>query len=396
MDIPEPGYKIDFTNTEIAFSNKSDKELKNMAFLFYWMNKPFFVNLASGIGLFAVKFRLPFAKSIIRKTIFPQFVGGENLLDCQKAIDKLYKFNTLTILDYGAEGKSSEEELNAVMQELTRAVDFAASNNSVPVVSTKLTGLVDNEILIKIQAKEALSTGEKDQFQKFKHRVNTICSRASELGVGVFVDAEESWLQEPIDRLVEEMMIKYNKEKVIVYNTFQLYLTNKLKYLNDSLMHAKEHGYMLGAKLVRGAYMEKERERAEKMGYPSPIHQNKDLVDKDFNDAVEFCVENYQIMGSCVATHNLESSVLQARLIEEKGILKTHPHLNFCQLYGMGDHITFNIVEHGFNVAKYVPYGEVREVIPYLIRRAKENTSVSGEMSREFGMVKNEIKRRGI
>jgi len=396
MDVPEPGYKIDFTNTEIAFSNKSNKELKRMAFLFYWMNKPFFVRLASAIGLIAVKMRLPFSKTIIRKTIFPQFVGGENLLDCQKTIDKLYKFNTLTILDYGAEGKSSEEELNAVMQELTRAVDFAASNNSVPVVSTKLTGLVDNEILIKVQSKKTLSSGEQDQFEKFKQRVDSICSRASELGVGVYVDAEESWLQEPIDRLVEDMMIKYNKEKVIVYNTFQLYLNDKLQYLRDSLDHAKKHGYMLGAKLVRGAYMEKERERAEKMGYPSPIHDNKELVDNDFDDAVRFCVEHYEIMGSCVATHNLESSLLQARLIEESGIHKTHPHLNFCQLYGMGDHITFNIVEHGFNVAKYVPYGEVREVIPYLVRRAKENTSVSGEMSREYGMIKKEIKRRGV
>ena len=396
MEVPEPGSMIDFTNTEIAFSNKTNKELKKMAFLFKWMNRPWFVKIGSFAGLIGIKLRFPFVKTIVRRTIFEQFVGGETLLDCQTAIDKLYRENALTILDYGAEGKTTEEELNAVMMELTRAVDFAASNSSVPVVSTKLTGLVDNDLLIKVQNKESLSVGEQTRFDQFRERVDSICARAAELGVGVFIDAEESWLQQPIDDLADELMAKYNQQKVIVYNTFQLYRHDRLQFLRDSFEKAKKEGYMLGAKLVRGAYMEKERERAEKMGYPSPIHVDKQATDKDFDDAVRFCVDHYQEVASCVATHNLESSLLQARLIEEKGILKSHPHLNFCQLYGMSDHITFNIAIQGFNVAKYVPYGHVREVLPYLIRRAKENSSVSGEISREYQLIKTEMKRRGI
>lgn len=367
-----------------------------MAWLFKWMNRPFFVSLSSTFALIAVKLRLPITQSIIKRTIFPQFVGGANLFDCQSTIDKLYKYNVLTILDYGAEGRSSESDLNAVRAELKRAAEFAASNDSVPLISTKLTGLIDNELLIKVQEGIALSTKEKQDFEKFHQRVNSICAHAAEMNVGVYVDAEESWLQDPIDRIVEEMMIKYNKEKVVVYNTFQLYRTDRLQYLKDSYAHAKKHGYMLGAKLVRGAYMEKERERAKKFGYPSPIHVSREATDKDFNDAVRFCVDHYEDVSSVVATHNAESNLLQARLIEEREILKTHPHLNFCQLYGMSDHITFNLAAHGFNVAKYLPYGKVREVIPYLIRRAQENTSVTGDMSREYQLIKTEMNRRGL
>lgn len=396
MDSSETISDIDFRNTEVAFSSKTNKELKRMAWLFKWMNRPFFVNIASALGLIAVKLRLPITQSIIKYTIFPQFVGGSNLFDCQSTIDKLYKYNTLTILDYGVEGKSSESDQDAVKAELKRAAEFAASNDSVPIISTKLTGLVDNELLIKVQAGKKLSTKEKQDFEKFERRVESICAHAAELNVGVYIDAEESWLQDPIDRICEKMMAKYNKENVIVYNTFQLYRIDRLQYLKDSYVHAKQHGYLLGAKLVRGAYLDKERERAKKYDYPSPVHVSREATDHDFNEAVRFCVDHYEQISSCVATHNAESNMLQAKLIEEKGILKTHTHLNFCQLYGMSDHITFNLADHGFNVAKYVPYGKVREVIPYLIRRAQENTSVTGDMSREYQLIKEELKRRGI
>jgi len=387
---------IDFTNTEIAFSAKTDKELKKMSKLFGLMNKSALVNIGSKLGLLAFKLRLPFVDFFVKRTIFQQFCGGENLMDCQHAIDTLYKNNSLTILDYGAEGKSNEEELNKVMEETIRAIEFAASNVSVPVISTKITGLVANDILIKLQNKEDLNSGEQREYEALLDRVNSICSKAAELKVGVFVDAEESWLQDPIDDLVMDMMSKYNHERVNVYNTYQLYRHDKLVDLKEHHKQATTGGFLFGAKLVRGAYMEKERERASEMGYKSPIQPDKAATDRDFDAGVDYCVRNYENIASCCASHNVESNRKQAVLIEELGLDKEHPHFNFCQLYGMSDYITFNIGKAGYNVAKYVPYGPIRDVVPYLIRRAQENSSVTGEMSRELSLIKSEIKRRGI
>lgn len=393
---PNPSKTIDFTDTEIAFSTKSDKELKKMSKLFTLMNKNALVNVGSKLGLFAFKLRLPFVDYIVKNTIFEQFCGGENLMDCQKAIDTLYQHNSLTILDYGAEGKSNEEELNKVMEETLRAVEFAASNVSVPVVSTKITGLVDNDILIKIQNEDELTSGERRDYEMLVERVDAICKRASEHSVGIFVDAEESWLQEPIDKLVMDMMAKYNHGKVIVYNTYQLYRHDKLAQLKAEHLKARNSGFLFGAKLVRGAYMEKERARANEMGYPSPIQPDKQSTDRDFDAGIEYCVRNYIDIASCCASHNEISNKKQAALIDELGFDKEHPHFNFCQLYGMSDYITFNIAKAGYNVAKYVPYGPIRDVVPYLIRRAQENSSVTGEMSRELSFIKSELKRRGL
>ena len=393
---PNPSIELDFSNTEIAFSQKTDKELKKMSMLFRLMNKQPLVNLSSSLGLLAMKLKLPFAKSIIKATIFDQFVGGENLMDCQNAIDRLYKFDALTILDYGAEGKSDEEELNLVMAETTRAIEFAAANNSVPCVSTKITGLVDNIILEKLADNQALTEGEQRQYDQLRERLDTICSRAQELGVSVFVDAEESWIQDPIDVLVDEMMALYNKEQIAVYNTFQMYRKDRWQFLKDSHKKALEGNFLLGAKLVRGAYMDKERAHAEEHNYPSPINDNKKDTDNLYNTALKYVIENYETIASCNASHNIHSNKLQAELIIKMGIQRNHPHLNFCQLYGMSDNITFNLAEQGFNVAKYVPYGPVSDVVPYLIRRAKENSSVTGEMSRELGLIQTEIKRRGL
>lgn len=387
---------IDFTDTEIAFSAKTDKELKKMGRLFGLMNKSALVNVGSKLGLIAIKLRLPFVDYVVKQTIFQQFCGGENLMDCQNSIDTLYKYNTLTILDYGAEGKSDEEELDKVMEETIRAIEFAASNVSVPVISTKFTGMVDNGILIKLQNKEDLTSGEQRAYDALLERVDNICSKAAELKVGVFVDAEESWLQDPIDDLVMDMMSKYNHDRVNIYNTYQLYRHDKLEDLRAHHKLATDGGFMFGAKLVRGAYMEKERERATEMGYPSPIQPDKASTDRDFDAGIEYCVRNYENIASCCASHNVESNRKQAALIDKLGFDKSHPHFNFCQLYGMSDYITFNIGKAGYNVAKYVPYGPIRDVVPYLIRRARENSSVTGEMSRELSLIKSEIKRRGI
>lgn len=387
---------VDFTNTEIAFSDKSNKELRFAARLFQLMNSPFLVSFGSSVGLASVKLRVPFAESIVKKTIYSQFCGGVNLMDSQPVIDRLFRQNVSTILDYGAERKELEEEFDQTLAETLKAIDFAASNESVPCVSSKVTGLASMGLLEKIQSKKALTVGEQHNYERLIQRMETLGAKASDLGVGVFIDAEESWIQGTIDKLVEDMMRTFNQTDVIIYNTYQMYRHDSLDAIYTSFDKANSEGYRLGAKLVRGAYMEKERERAEENNYESPIHVDKESVDRDYNKAVEFCVENYQTVGSCNASHNLESNMLQAALIDQRGIVKNHPHLNFSQLYGMSDNITFNLANKGFNVAKYLPYGPVREVMPYLIRRARENTSITGDVSRELSQLASEMKRRGI
>ena len=387
---------LDFSDTQIAYAHKSDKDLRKTYRLFQLMNNPFLVKFGSSLGLVAVKLRLPFAKAAVKKTIFSQFVAGETLLDSQKVIGQLFDNGSLTMLDYGAEGKSTEEELDGVREETIKAIKLAASNNCVPAVSTKLTGLAKNELLIKLNNDESLNAQEQNDYDKLVQRLDAISKEAYDLGVSVLVDAEESWMQIAIDRLADQMMESYNKDRVTIWNTFQLYRKDKLDFFKESHNKAMSKGYMLGAKLVRGAYMDKEARRAAEMGYENPIQTSKENTDNDYNAAIDFCVENYETIASVCASHNLKSNLYQAQLIDQKGISKKHPHLNFCQLYGMSDNITFNLASAGYNVAKYLVYGPVKEVLPYLVRRAKENSSVTGDMSRELKMVHDEMKRRGL
>lgn len=401
IDYPDPETQksskpvVDFANTKVAFEYKSDQSLKKAAWLFSVMNKKWLVDALSPLGILALKMRLPFVKSIVKKTIFEQFVGGTTLLESQKAIDLLYDNKVQSILDYGAEAKSFEKDFNFTMNECIRAIDFAASNASVPIVSAKITGLARFGLLEDIQNGKTMTKEMRREYRNVLKRVDAICHVAQDRKVGVFFDAEESWIQDAIDHLVNIMMKRYNREQVIVYNTFQMYRHDRLQFLIDSFDKACEEGYMLGAKLVRGAYMEKERERAEEMGYQSPIQPSKKATDDAYNTALRFCIDNYEKIASCNATHNQESCLLMAELIAERKLPKDHPHLNFCQLYGMSDHLTFNLAAQGYNVAKYLVYGSVKEVVPYLIRRAKENSAVSGDMSREYGLVMQEVKRRG-
>jgi len=387
---------LDFSNTEIAFSAQNNDELKKTDWLFRMMNKQWLVKLGSSVALFLFKIRFPLLSPIVKNTIFKHFCGGVTLLDCQKTIDKLYEFNTLSILDYGAEGKETEKDFNKTMNMTNRAIDFAASNSSVPVVSLKITGIARFALLEKLNERKQLTNGESSEYENVLKRLDAICFRANEMGIAVFIDAEESWIQNAIDDLTNKMMDRYNKKKVVVYNTFQLYRKDRLAYLKESHLDATEKGYMLGAKLVRGAYMEKEAARAADMGYENPIQASKEDTDRDFNEAVYYCVKNYETIASCCASHNAESNMYQARLIADFGIAADHPHLNFSQLYGMSDHITFNLAAAGYNVAKYIPFGPVRDVMPYLIRRAQENTSVTGDMSREYGLIHSEMVRRGL
>jgi proline dehydrogenase len=388
--------KLNFDNTEIAFAHLSDQELKKAAWLFGLMNKHWLVGIGSKLGIAAIKLHLPFVESLVKNTIYEQFCGGTTLLECKSTIDRLYQRDTFTILDYGAEGKTTEEDFNLTMNETIRAIDFAARNSAVPVVSTKITGMARNGLLEAMGKDKPLNEEEREEYQHVLKRLDSICHVARDRKVGVFFDAEESWFQDAIDYLVNSMMSRYNQESVVVYNTFQMYRTDRLKYLRESYEVAKRTGYKLGAKLVRGAYMEKERDRAEDQGYPSPILPDKAAVDAAFNEGIRFCVEHYEDIASCNASHNQESAMLQAQLIAGRNLPKDHPHLNFCQLYGMSDNLTFNLAEAGYNVAKYVPYGPVRDVVPYLIRRAQENTSVTGDMGREYQLVLKEMKRRGL
>ncbi len=396
MSLKHTDLVVDFKDTKIAFEHKPDDELKKAAWMFRMMNNPSMVKLGSSLGLKALSWGVPFAESIVKNTIFEQFCGGISLIETQKTINRLFEHKTLTILDYGAEAKKTEHDFNKTMSETLAAIDFGATNVSVPVVSAKITGMARFALLEKIQNGKELIEREKKEWKNVLKRVDVVCHHAWDKKVGIFFDAEESWIQDAIDGVVNSMMEKYNQTSVIVYNTYQMYRHDRLEYLMSSFEDAKRKGYFLGAKLVRGAYMEKERERAEEMKYDSPIQPDKKSTDNDYNSALQFCIENYDSISSCNATHNEFSNYFQAELIDQLDIPNNHPHINFCQLYGMSDHITFNLAKGGFNAAKYVPYGAVKEVIPYLIRRANENTSMTGEMSRELKLIKQEIKRRRI
>ncbi len=386
---------IDFTNTEIAFSHLSNRTLKKTAWLFKMMSKSWLVKYGSGIGLWAVEHKLPFAERIVKNTIFEQFVGGTTLLDCQEAIDHLAEFNTLTILDYGAEAKETETDFNYTMNENIRALDFASRAKTIPVVSTKITGLARFALLERIQSGETLTREELSEYRNVLKRLDAICYQADLKGVAVFIDAEESWIQDSIDHLVWLMMRRYNKKRVVVYNTFQMYRKDRLLFLTESYDRAQKAGFLLGAKLVRGAYMLKEANRALEMGYENPINPDKATTDDHYDTGIRFCLDHIETIGLCNASHNANSALLQVQLMDKKGIARNHHHCLFSQLYGMSDNVTFNLAQAGLRVGKYMPYGQVIDVIPYLIRRAQENTSVTGDVGRELLLIREEVRRRG-
>lgn len=387
---------LDFSNTEIAFAGKNNDELKRTEWLFKMMNNRHLVSIGSKLGMLGTKIPLPFFETAVKSTIFKQFCGGTTLLESLPAIEHLAEQGVNSVLDYGAEAKESEDDFNRTMSENLRAIDFASTLASVPVISTKITGLARFGLLEKVSSSPNLTPEERSEFKNVLKRVDAICHHAARQGMSVYIDAEETWIQPAIDFLANRMMKRYNKEKVAVFNTFQMYRTDRLSYLMESYDMAKKQGYLLGAKLVRGAYMEKERKRAEEMGYPSPIQPNKEATDHDYNLGIKFCIENFEGVAVCNASHNAESSLRMAALISQKNLPKHHHHLQFCQLYGMSDNITFNLAKAGYNVAKYMVYGQVKEVIPYLIRRTQENTSLTGDVSRELNLVMKEVKRRGI
>lgn len=403
---------ISFDNTEFAFAYKSDKELKKAKFLFSSMGKPWLVKLGTKLTPWAVKWHFPFVKQIIRSTIFAQFVGGETLVQTTKVAEKLEVFNVQVILDYGVEGKEGEENFDNATEEFIKVIDYAATQANIPYISIKVTGFARFALLEKMdetmkategslmkryaKAIENLSPLEKLEWQRVEVRMRKICAVSSEKNVGVLVDAEETWIQDPVDAVTILMMDELNKGKCTIYNTAQLYRHDRLKFLYDMHEAATERGFILGVKLVRGAYMEKERKRAAEKNYPTPIQACKEDTDNDYNKAVSFCIENIKQVAVIVASHNEYSNLLTTRLLQQKSLPFNHPHVHFSQLYGMSDNITFNLAKAGCKVSKYLPFGPIGDVVPYLMRRAQENSSVSGQTGRELGLIEKEMKRRKL
>lgn len=382
---------VSFDNTENAFKSKTNSQLSRSYWLFKLISNPALVNLGANFGPFALNVGF---KGVIKSTIFKQFVGGETINDCSAAIEGLAKYHIGTILDYSVEGKESEKDFDHCERETLATIEKAKKDKDIPFCVFKVTGLARFALLQKVSSKIPLSDIEKTEWERVKKRVYTICKAATEGDQCIFIDAEESWIQPAIDDLANENMALWNKHKAIVYNTFQLYRCDRLAYLEETIKQGKTDIYYIGAKLVRGAYMEKERKRAIDMNYPSPIHTTKENTDLDYNKALKLCVDNIMIMGLCAGTHNEDSSLNLVNLMAEKNIPPADNRINFSQLYGMSDHISFNLSLSGYNVSKYVPYGPVKEVIPYLIRRAQENTSVKGQTGRELSLIMKEKARR--
>jgi len=390
---------LSFDNTQNAFAYKSTPDLKKAKFLISVIQNPIMVSLATKVTPLLMKMGFPI-NGILRNTVFKQFVGGETLEESARTAKLLGSYGVQVILDYGVEAKEGESNFDDVTSHIIEAIDFAATQNNIPFISVKITGIASHILLEHLNEAPRLRSGIHDSesenaaWERVRERMYAICDVAQEKGVGILLDAEETWIQDPIDRLAIELMKEYNKEKVVVYNTYQLYRNDRLHFLQLSHRLAKEGGFLLGAKLVRGAYMEKERERALKLGYTSPIHLNKEATDKDFDAAATYCISNKDTISLLLATHNEASNIAIATAMTNLSFEKNDQHVHFSQLFGMGDHITFNMAVQGYNVSKYLPFGPINEVIPYLMRRAEENTSVNGQTNKELVLLKTELARR--
>ncbi len=383
--------KIDFNNTQVAFAHKSDAELKKAALLFKSFNYPWLIKYGPGMAASVIDY-LPPVKSLIRSTLFAQFCGGENIKDCEKAIVSLTKGNIGTILDYSVEGEESESVFDYTCKEIIDTIDKAATNQKdIPFSVFKTTGIGRMDLLTKVNAGEQLTEAETAEFAKVKARFDSICQAAFDKRVRLFVDAEDSWIQDIIDTMTYEAMARFNKEKAIIFNTIQCYRTGRIQHIQEKLSTMT---CFLGFKLVRGAYMEKERARALEMKYISPINPDKASTDAEYDGALDLCIKHIDRVTICAGTHNESSSQRLCDLMEQNQLPNNHPHIFFAQLLGMSDHISYNLANAGYNVAKYVPYGPVKAVLPYLSRRAVENSSVKGQVGRELNLINAELKRR--
>lgn len=388
-------FSLDFQDTATAFADKSDAELREKYRLFKMLNSPFLNAIGTRAATFALSLGLP-VEGLIKSTIFEQFCGGETIEESEPAVRRLAAAGIGAILDYAVEGKATEQDFDRTKDEIIRTIERAKNDPNIPYAVFKVTGIAPLGTLEKMSAKKKLDAKGQAKCERIHNRVNEICELAYSIGQPLFIDAEESWIQDAIDRLAADMMERFNRERPLIYTTIQLYRVGMLDFLKKSRRRAKADGYVYAVKLVRGAYMEKERERAAEKGYPSPIHETKAETDAEYDAALEYCLKHHEDMAFVAATHNEASTQKLAAGMHERGIDPGHPNIGFSQLYGMGDNISYVLAKHGYNVSKYVPYGPVADAVPYLTRRAEENTSASGFVSRELELIKREINRRGI
>jgi proline dehydrogenase len=382
-----------FNDTQVAFALKTDTELERAYFLFKMIDNEPLVRIGTAVTNFALKAHLP-VESLIRVTVFDHFCGGTTEDDCLSVVDKMFTKGVSSVLDYSVEGKEEEEQFDAALQMTLKTIEFAKERKAIPFAVFKPTGLGRFYLYEKIGEKQPLTLEEQKEWNRVVARFDLICKTAHDKDVALLIDGEESWMQDAADELVTDMMRKYNKEKAIVFNTLQLYRWDRLDYLKKLHNQAKVEGFYIGMKIVRGAYMEKENNRAEEMGYPTPICESKEATDINYDVTMEYMMDNLDVMSIFAGTHNESSSYKLIEMMESKGISKNDNRIWFGQLYGMSDNISYNLAKYGFNVAKYLPFGPVRDVMPYLIRRAEENTSVAGQTSRELNLLKTERQRR--
>lgn len=383
-----------FDNTQIAFADKTDAQLKKA----YWMFKAIEQPALTGMGIstlnFTIKNNFPFVTNIVRKTLFEQFCGGETREESMKVVKQMFKHHVGSIFDYAIEGKAEEKVFDVTCAEIKQNIKFAEGNPAIPFVVFKPTGFGRIGIYEEVGRKVELTNSQKAEWERVVQRYEEVCQMAFDRNVRLMIDAEESWMQDATDDLVNRMMEKFNGEKAIIWNTVQMYRTGRLEYLEQDLARAKEKNYFLGYKFVRGAYMEKERARAAEMNYPDPIQPTKQASDDNYNAAIDFTMLNLDRVSAFFGTHNEKSTELVMNKMDASGLPHDHPNINFGQLYGMSDNITYYLGAEKYNVCKYLPYGPVKDVVPYLTRRAQENTSVAGQTGRELGLIQKELRRR--
>jgi len=383
-----------FDNTQIAFADKTTPQLKKAYWMFKAIEQPALTNVGISILNFTVKNNFPFVTDIVKNTLFEQFCGGVTREESMKVVKQMFKHHIGSIFDYAIEGKEEEATFDHTCEEIKQNIKFAEGNPAIPFVVFKPTGFGRLDLYAEVQAGKELTSSEKEEWNRVVNRYEEVCKMAHEKNVVIMIDAEETWIQDAVDKLVNEMKSRYNREKAIVWNTIQMYRTGRLEYLAKDLERAKEKNYFLGYKFVRGAYMEKERNRAQEMNYPDPIQPTKQATDDNFNAAIDFVMKNLDKVSAFFGTHNEKSTELVMDKMREQNLPNDFDHIHFGQLYGMSDNITYYLGAKKYNAAKYLPYGPVKDVVPYLTRRAQENTSVAGQTGRELGLIEKELKRR--
>jgi proline dehydrogenase len=383
-----------FNNTQLAFADKTDAQLRKAFWMFKLIEQPALTKIGTNFLNFAVHNNLPFSGSVVKNTMFEQFCGGETREESMKVVIKMFKRGVGSIFDYSIEGKEDEATFDAVCQEIKDIIKFSVGNPAIPFIVFKPTAFGRIDLYERVGKNLELTTSQKGEWERVVRRFDEVCQLCFDNNKKVMVDAEESWMQDAADNLVEKMMEKYNQEQPIVWNTIQMYRTTRIEYMQENLNRAKEKGYFIGYKIVRGAYMEKERSRAELMNYPNPIQPNKAASDQNYNDGIDFVLANLDKVSAFFGTHNETSTELVMDKMKAKNLENSDKKIYFGQLYGMSDNITYYLADKKYNVAKYLPYGPVKDVVPYLTRRAQENTSVAGQTGRELSLIEKEMERR--